>query len=156
MTVALLVTCAITGRLRWRRGPLLSYAAVTAVLVDRGHRRDTRALRHGPLPEYSKDAVLASMQLLREPVEATVARTPSPAPGTSLPPLETIQARKVLRVGYLPDALPFAFFNRAGDWWASTSSSRTISRAISVSAWRWCPSIARRWRRSSQRGIATW
>ena len=66
-------------------------------------------------PEYSKDAVLASMQLLREPVDATVARTPSPAPATNLPPLETIDARKVLRVGYLPDALPFAFFNQRGD-----------------------------------------
>ena len=55
------------------------------------------------------------MHLLHEPVEATVARTPSPAPATSLPPLETIEARQVLRVGYLPDALPFAFFNERGD-----------------------------------------
>ena len=44
-----------------------------------------------------------------------MARAPSPAPDTSLPPLETIEARKVLRVGYLPDALPFAFFNQGGD-----------------------------------------
>ena len=65
--------------------------------------------------EYSKDKVLASMHLLHEPVDATVARTSSPAPVTTLPPLETIDARKVLRVGYLPDALPFAFFNQAGD-----------------------------------------
>ena len=64
--------------------------------------------------EYSKDKVLASMQLLHEPVESTVARTPSPAPETSLPPLETIDARKVLRVGFLPDALPYAFFNKDG------------------------------------------
>jgi ABC-type amino acid transport substrate-binding protein len=55
------------------------------------------------------------MQLLHEPVSATVARTPSPAPPTDLPPLETIDARKVLRVGYLPDALPYAFFNQSGD-----------------------------------------
>ena len=33
LTVALLVTCAVTGHLRWRRGPLLSYAGVTAALV---------------------------------------------------------------------------------------------------------------------------
>ena len=52
------------------------------------------------------------MHLLHEPVSATVARTSSPAPATNLPPLETIDARKVLRVGYLPDALPFAFFNQ--------------------------------------------
>ena len=64
--------------------------------------------------EYSKDKVLASMHLLHEPVASTVARTPSPAPETSLPPLETIDARKVLRVGFLPDALPYAFFNKDG------------------------------------------
>ena len=35
LTVALLVACAVTGHLRWRRGPLLSYAGITAALVDR-------------------------------------------------------------------------------------------------------------------------
>jgi ABC-type amino acid transport substrate-binding protein len=55
------------------------------------------------------------MHLLHDPVAATVARTWSPAPPTSLPPLETIASRKQLRVGYLPDALPFAFFNQSGD-----------------------------------------
>ena len=33
LTVALLVACAVTGHLRWRRGPLLSYAGLTAALV---------------------------------------------------------------------------------------------------------------------------
>src|SRR6185436_942242 len=33
LTVALLATCAITGRIRWRRGPLLSYALVTAAFA---------------------------------------------------------------------------------------------------------------------------
>jgi len=59
--------------------------------------------------------VLASMHLLHEPVEATVLRASSPAPAANLPPLEAIDARKVLRVGYLPDSLPFAFFNQSGD-----------------------------------------
>jgi len=115
LTVALLVSCAVTGHLRWRRASVLRYAGITtalAVLV----LGSTRVLfGSGLSPEYSKDRVLASMHLLNEPVEATVARTPSPAPATTLPPLETITARKVLRVGYLPDALPFAFFNQDGD-----------------------------------------
>jgi Na+/H+-dicarboxylate symporter/ABC-type amino acid transport substrate-binding protein len=115
LTVALLVACAVTGRIRWRRGPLLSYAGITAVLaiVVIGGTRVFFAA--GQSQEYSKDKVLASMQLLHEPVNATVARTPSPAPATSLPPLEAIEERKTLRVGYLPDALPFAFFNQGGD-----------------------------------------
>ena len=115
LTVALLVACAVTGRVRFRRGPILSYAGITAVLaiVVIGGTRVFFA--SGLSPEYSKDKVLASMQLLHEPVNAIVARTPSPAPSTNLPPLETIQERKMLRVGYLPDALPFAFFNQGGD-----------------------------------------
>jgi len=115
LTVALLVSCAVTGHLRWRRGQVLSYAGITAalVIVVLGGTRVLFAT--GLSPAYSKDKVLASMHLLHEPVAATVARTSSPAPITTLPPLEAIDERKVLRVGYLPDALPFAFFNQAGD-----------------------------------------
>ena len=115
LTVALLVSCAVTGHLRWHRRPVLRYAGITVVLtvVTLG---GTRVLFGSSLsPEYSKDRVLASMHLLSEPVAATVARTASPPPATSLPPLETIAARRVLRVGYLPDSLPFAFFNQKGD-----------------------------------------
>jgi Na+/H+-dicarboxylate symporter len=114
VTVALLATCAITGRLRWQRGPLLRYMGVTAALVIL-LIGGTRLLFATALsPQYSKDAVLASMQLLGEPVAATLATTRSPAPATNLPALETIRARGVLRVGYFPDALPFAFVNAAG------------------------------------------
>src|SRR5688572_25850362 len=115
LTVALLVACAVTGRLHWRRRAVVSYAGTTvvlAVLVLGGTRL---IFATGLSHEYSKDQVLASMQLLQEPVTATVARTASPAPASSLPPLETIDARRVLRVGYLPDALPFAYFNQSGD-----------------------------------------
>jgi Na+/H+-dicarboxylate symporter/ABC-type amino acid transport substrate-binding protein len=114
LVVALLVSCAVTGHLRWRRGHLLSYAAITAGLIVVGIG-GTRVLFANATQEYSKDKVMASMYLLQQPVEATVARTWSPAPDTSLPPLDAIAARKVLRVGYLPDALPFAFFNQQGD-----------------------------------------
>jgi len=114
VTVALLTACAATGYVRWRRGALLRYAGVTAALAV-AVIGGTRVLSATAMSqEYSKDKVLASMQLLQEPVESTVALTPSPAPETSLPPLETIDARKVLRVGFLPAALPYAFFNNDG------------------------------------------
>lgn len=115
LTVALLVACAVGGHLRWRRRPLLSYAAVTAtmaLLVLGGIRL---VFASGGSQEYSKDNVLASMHLLHEPVSGALALTSSPPPATNLPPLETIDARNMLRVGYLPDALPFAFFNERGD-----------------------------------------
>ena len=115
LTVALLATCAITGQLRWRRAALLRYAGITLALVITVIG-GTRLLFATTLaPAYSKDAVLASMQLLSDPVAATLATTASPAPATSLPPLDTIRQRGVLRVGYLPDSLPFAFVNQGGD-----------------------------------------
>ncbi len=114
LTVAILVACAVTGHLRWRRGPILSYAGITAALVVLVLGGTRAVFASTGSQAYSKDSVLASMQLLHERVETTVAREPSPAPPTSLPALDTIDARKVLRVGYLPDALPFAYFNRDG------------------------------------------
>src|SRR6185369_9548142 len=33
LTVALLVSCAVTGHLRWQRGRVLAYAGITAALV---------------------------------------------------------------------------------------------------------------------------
>ena len=115
LTVALLVTCAVTGHLRFRRGPLLSYAAVTATVAIAVLGGTRLLFATGGSREYSKDQVLASMQLLNDPVSATVVPASSPAPATNLAPLAAIEARKTLRVGYLPDALPFAFFNQHGE-----------------------------------------
>ena len=115
LTVALLVSCAVTGHLRWRRGPFLSYAGLTVALLIAVLGGTRLLFASGPSQQYSKDKVLASMHLLNGSADATVARTAVPAPATTLPPLETIAARKELRVGYLPDALPFAFFNEEGD-----------------------------------------
>ena len=118
LVVALLVSCAVTGHLRWRRTAFLSYAGITVALVV-VVIGGTRVLFARAVPqEYSKDKVLSSMHLLREPVEATVARTPSPPPkpvNAQSSPLEDITERRVLRVCYLPAALPYAFFNQQGD-----------------------------------------
>jgi Na+/H+-dicarboxylate symporter/ABC-type amino acid transport substrate-binding protein len=116
VTVALLGTCAMTGTLTWRRGRLFRFALVTTVLTV-GILGGMRVLS-GRLvtPEYSRQEVLASMHLLRNPVEAVVHRTmpafvPEPPGGT----LAAIRRRGIVRVGYLPDALPYAFFNGRGD-----------------------------------------
>jgi Na+/H+-dicarboxylate symporter/ABC-type amino acid transport substrate-binding protein len=116
VTVAILGACAIGGTLRFERRRMVRYLAITAVLtfvVIGG----TRALFAGIMrPVYTRDKVLAGMQLLHEPAEATVYRSAPPAaPPESRPVLESIRARGVLRVGYLGDSLPFAFFNAHGD-----------------------------------------
>jgi Na+/H+-dicarboxylate symporter/ABC-type amino acid transport substrate-binding protein len=116
LTVALLGTCAITGMLQFRRRPLIRYLAVTAlftIVVVGG----ARAVFAGLLrPQYSRDQVLAGMHLLQQPAPAVVHKTASaPGPPDLRPILESIRERRVLRVGYMPDALPFSFFNVKGD-----------------------------------------
>jgi Na+/H+-dicarboxylate symporter/ABC-type amino acid transport substrate-binding protein len=116
LTVALLGACAITGVLRIQRGPLLRYLAITAVLTTAvlGGARlmFIQVLR----PEYTRNKVIASMHLLREPAPATVHKTPpATPPSDSRPVLARLRDRGVLRVGYMQESLPFAFFNAAGN-----------------------------------------
>jgi Na+/H+-dicarboxylate symporter/ABC-type amino acid transport substrate-binding protein len=116
LTVALLGTCAMTGALRWDSARLLRYAIVTAALtvatIGGARILFTRVMAQ----PYTKDQVLAGMHLLHAPVDAVVHREPAPLPsGPAGPRLEAIRARGVIRVGYLPDSLPFAFFNGRGD-----------------------------------------
>ena len=128
----------LARRLAGRGGP---YAHGGAARLLRGHRASALAPRvgaplcrrhHGPggaglrwhAGALRVGSVAGILEGSRARVDAPAQRTgrapPSRAlrlqpPATSLPPLETIAARRVLRVGYLPDALPFAFFNQEGD-----------------------------------------
>src|SRR5688572_23040321 len=116
LTVALLGSCAIAGVLRPRRAAVLRYAAITAVLtiavVGGARVLFATVLR----TSYSKDQAVARMQLLQQPAPATVLRAPPPEePADTRPVLERIRTRGTLRVGYMSDALPFAFFNGSGD-----------------------------------------
>jgi Na+/H+-dicarboxylate symporter/ABC-type amino acid transport substrate-binding protein len=116
VTVALLGACAIGGTLRFDRRRVVRYLAITAALtfvVIGG----TRAVFAGILrPEYTRDKVLVGMHLLHESNPAVALRTaPPPEPADPRPILQGIRERGVLRVGYLSDALPFAFFNAQGD-----------------------------------------
>ncbi len=116
LVVALLVTCAMTGALRWDSRRVLRYATVTAALTVAtigGARLLFASVMQQP---YTKDQVLASMQLLHRPIAAVVHRQAAPPPAPrGATALEDIRARGALRVGYLPDSLPFAFFNARGD-----------------------------------------
>ena len=63
--------------------------------------------------QYTKDQVLRQMHLLRPAADVVVHHTrPAHEPAPEGNVLETIRARGRLRVGYLPNALPFAFFNQ--------------------------------------------
>ena len=117
VSVALLGGCAMTGVLRWQRRRVLRYGLGTLVatgLVLGGARSLSATLL---TPEYRKDRVLAEMQLVQQPTPAVVHRTPPPdsEPTERGTTLEAIRRRGVLRVGYLSDALPYAYFNGRGD-----------------------------------------
>jgi Na+/H+-dicarboxylate symporter len=116
LTVALIGACAIGGFLRFDRRRIVRYTVTTTaltIIVIGG----ARAVFAGILrPDYTRGKVLSEMTLLHETAGATVHRT-APAPETvpAGPALATIRQRGVLRVGYLTDALPYAFFNQRGD-----------------------------------------
>lgn len=117
LTLTLVGACAVSGLLTIRWGRILVNAVITVVLlvVILGGLRTvfTYAFDNA----YRKNEIVAGMHLLRTQVPATVHRTPPPAsaaaPGLST--LERIRTSRTLRVGYLPDNLPFAYFNAAGD-----------------------------------------
>ena len=116
LTVALLGSCAIAGMVRFRRVALLRYLAVTFVLTVLLVGGTRTLFAHLLRPEYSKDRVLASMHLLHASVAATTLKSAPPAePPDARPVLQAIRERGVLRVGYMQDGLPFAFFNGQGD-----------------------------------------
>ena len=117
--VALLGTCAVMGILKVDRHKLVRFAIVTSVLTVAtvgGTRMLFALMLHRA---YDKDKMLASMHMLREhSAAAQVFKTGEALP--SLPAVETsvidrARARRTLRVGYLPDSLPYAFFNSGGD-----------------------------------------
>jgi Na+/H+-dicarboxylate symporter len=116
VTVALLGACAISGRIRFDRGRLGRYVAITAVLtlaVIGGARQVFAGILR---PSYTRDKVLAGMQLLHVPADAVVYKAaPAMAAPDPRPVLESIRERGVLRVGYFSDSLPFAFLNAHGD-----------------------------------------
>jgi Na+/H+-dicarboxylate symporter len=115
LAVALLGGCAIRGLLRFDRRRVVRYLVTTTaltVIVIGG----ARAVFAGILrPEYTSGKVLTEMTLLHAPADATVHRTPlAPEAAPSGPALAAIRQRGVVRVGYLADSMPYAFFNRQG------------------------------------------
>jgi Na+/H+-dicarboxylate symporter/ABC-type amino acid transport substrate-binding protein len=118
VVLALVGTYAISGQWEISFQRLLRYALVTVVLtaVTIGGTRGYFA--YALENEYHKDEIIAEMQMLRNPVPATVHTSP---PTFELPGdargsrMERIREDGSIRVGYLADQLPFVYFNAAGD-----------------------------------------
>jgi ABC-type amino acid transport substrate-binding protein len=112
VAVALLGTCAVIGALRWRLARIAPFAAatvaVTIVAVGGARVMAATLLRQPP----SNADVLDRLQVTRLAKEVVTRRPPPPVAGRpAVSRLEAIATAQVLRVGYLADALPFAYFN---------------------------------------------
>jgi len=118
VVLGLLGACAMMGTLAVNTRRIVRYAVVSALLtflVLGGTRAFFSVVA---APKYDKDRIVASMQLLREPGPAVVHRDP-PAGRAGFDPsksqLELILESRILRVGYMDDSLPYAYFNGAGE-----------------------------------------
>ena len=116
IVMALLGTCAVAGLVRLDARRLVRFA-VTTVLITAATIGGMRAVAVAFAGQpYDRDKVLAGMHALRDRGSAQVFRTAAPP----LPPvtgsvLERVQARRMLRVGYFDDSLPYVFDNERGE-----------------------------------------
>ena len=111
VAMALLGTCAVTGLLRWRPAAVARYVAITVLLLA-AVLGLTRFVGASLVDPGGSGDVLESMRLDHRSggvIAEDVVPSPVTAPvGTRL---DAIATRGHLRVGYLPDALPFVFFD---------------------------------------------
>jgi Na+/H+-dicarboxylate symporter/ABC-type amino acid transport substrate-binding protein len=116
--LAVLVSCAMAGKLVFKWASMVRFclvsALILALILGGLNIFFSRAIENA----YSKDKVLLGMQLLRDPVPAKVHKAVAQIaasevePGTST--MARILGRRLIRVGYFRDQLPFSFFNASG------------------------------------------
>jgi Na+/H+-dicarboxylate symporter/ABC-type amino acid transport substrate-binding protein len=118
LVLSLLGACAVSGLLTLRWGRLLRNGVITLVLLALSVGGARAFFASTVDTTYRKDEIIAGMQLQRFPGAATVYTSAPPAaplPTAQESRLAWIRTHKLLRVGYLPDNLPFAYFNGKGD-----------------------------------------
>ncbi|MDJ0575522.1 MAG: cation:dicarboxylase symporter family transporter [Xenococcaceae cyanobacterium MO_234.B1] len=108
-----LTTCVLRSlmRLQWRKLGILTVSSVLAGIISLFGIRTY--LGYASQGAYDKDKVIASMQLLENPVSATIV-APAPNPDPLLrgeTSWERIKRRGVIRIGFDPDNLPWSYYN---------------------------------------------
>jgi Na+/H+-dicarboxylate symporter len=117
LAIAVLGTCAMSGTLTLDVRKIARFAIVTAILIV-GTLGGTRLLLRVTLDQTYDSGVIAGMRMLRDRgtprvFDADHPVPPMPAVTTSV--LDRVRARKVLRVGYFDDSLPYVFVNTRGE-----------------------------------------
>jgi Na+/H+-dicarboxylate symporter/ABC-type amino acid transport substrate-binding protein len=117
ITMALVVTCAVIGVVRFDVRKLARFAAITIVLAAATIGGTRWLASRMATDTYDLNHVLENMYAVRDRGQAQVFTTTSPPP---LPPvtgtvLDRVRERRTLRVGYFDDSLPYAFMNKRGE-----------------------------------------
>ncbi len=119
VSFALLGTYMISGSHTFQGRRVLRYIVLTVIFTGATIGGIRAYFGYALKNEYSKDQVIAGMQLLRDPVPAVVhSRLPSSPTPPADPPgsrLDGIQSRGYLRVGYIVDNLPYAYLNSSAE-----------------------------------------
>ncbi len=118
LVLGILVACAVTGGLSLNPIKIIRFAIITILTVSATLGGAGLLFTYGVNNQYDKDKIISSMHLQHDSVPVIVHIKPpppfSPDPeGQSK--RQSVRDRGVLRVGYIPDNLPFTFFNSAGD-----------------------------------------
>ena len=114
--VGLLGSIAMAGRVRIRRGPLIRFAVTSLVLIAIGVVGVRVFYTHVVVAPYTKDDAVRRLRLTSVPQPSTVHTDeldPAIRRGQGPAGIAEIRDRGVLRVGYVRDAYPSAFFNTA-------------------------------------------
>ena len=114
LVFALLATATVSGHLRLHWGALARLGVLTLLVTGAMVTTLHGGLRLLLADAEPRAALVTERRLLGPAVEAVVRREPpSPNGHGDTPALERIRRQGVLRVGYDPETLPFAYFNRA-------------------------------------------
>ncbi|WOO42965.1 cation:dicarboxylate symporter family transporter [Rubellicoccus peritrichatus] len=114
LTFTLVVTCAVTGRLQIKPVRIVKNSALAIMIVALSLGLTRLYFEVAVENEYEKDKQLANMHLLVNDGPYTVYKEAPPPPPLLTAResrLERIKEERKLRVGYLPDRLPFVFWN---------------------------------------------
>lgn len=115
--LALVIAVALTRGLRFQPNRLLWFAGVSTMIVVL-FVGGTRVVSAALLPKQASGVASLEGFRMRAPFIPGVLTGPAHAPAvpaTQGRRMADIVARKVLRVGYIPDSVPYAFFNAAGE-----------------------------------------
>jgi Na+/H+-dicarboxylate symporter len=109
--MSLIGAAAMTGFLRLQPVRFGRAAAVTAIAFAAAVLGTRLLLAATVDTTYRKDELLRGMHLPRGPIPAIVRADVPPPDSESIPAVDRIRARGTLRVAFVPDRLPFTFFN---------------------------------------------